>query len=121
VEQENGGAERRRAQRRQLPFGRGAVLTCQGRNHIVGLADVSVTGAYVTTQAPLAEGALCSLAISVPFDHPELRLQVRVVRVVEPTKWPLARRRGVALSFEDVDEASLARLRVFVERSMPRR
>jgi hypothetical protein len=121
VEERKGGAERRRAQRRELPFGRGAVLSCGGRNHIVGLADVSVTGAYVTTQAPLAEGALCTLAISIPFDHPELRLQALVVRVVEPTKWPQARRRGLALQFEDVDEASLARLRVFVERMMLRR
>jgi Tfp pilus assembly protein PilZ len=97
------------------------VLTSEGRTHIVGLADVSVTGAYVTTQAPLTEGALCSLAISIPFDHPELRLAARVVRVIHPTKWPQARRKGVALHFEEVDEASLTRLRQFVERSLPRR
>ena len=50
------GHEAEAAFRRKLPFGRGAVLVVGERAHIVGIADVSVSGAYLTTRAPVSAG-----------------------------------------------------------------
>ena len=112
----DGGPERRRAYRRQLPFGRGAVLGVEGRSHIVGLADVSVTGAYVTTRAPLAVGEVHTLSLLMLPERFELTLSCRVVRVALGEDESLTHPRGVALHFEDVDEPTRELLRRFVGR-----
>ncbi len=113
---DGGGPERRRAYRRQLPFGRGAVLGVEGRSHIVGLADVSVTGAYVTTRAPLAVGEVHTLSLLMLPERFELTLRCRVVRLALGEDESLAHPRGVALHFEDVDEPTREVLRRFVGR-----
>jgi hypothetical protein len=114
--QGDGDAERRRAYRRQMPFGRAAVLVVGGRDHIVGLADVSVTGAYLRTRLPLDVGDEPLLKLLVLPQRIELRLRSRVVRVNQGPDESHHHTRGVAIHFIDADEEVRARLRGFVNR-----
>jgi len=113
---DGGGSERRRAYRRRVPCGRGALLEVAGRNHIVGLADVSVTGAYITTRAPLAVGEVHALTILVLPDRFELSLRSLVVRIALGEEESPSHPRGVALHFVDPDAATRALLQRFVGR-----
>ena len=113
-------AERRRAFRRKLPFGRGAVLLVGERAHIVGLADVSVTGAYLSTHAPVAVGETHLLKLLILPERVELALQAEVVRVAQAEHESPRHPRGVAVRFLDLDPDSLARLSAFVAREPKR-
>jgi hypothetical protein len=114
------GAERRRALRRKMPFGRGAVLIVGKRSHIVGLADVSRTGAYLMTRAPVAAGQTHVLRIlSVPT-RTELALKVEIVRVSLADHESVAHPRGVAVRFVDLDEPARRLLEALVTREPPR-
>jgi hypothetical protein len=117
---DTGGAERRRAFRRRLPFGRGAVLAVGERAHIVGLADVSITGAYLTARAPVAPGETHVLKVLLLPARLEIALKVEVVRVSLADPESPDHPRGVAVRFLDVDERSRDLLQAFVERH-PRR
>jgi hypothetical protein len=110
------GRERRRAFRRKLPFGRGAVLVMGERAHIVGVADVSVTGAYLTTRAPVAVGDLPVLKLLLVSERVELALRAEVVRVAQADHESPDHPRGVAVRFRDLDELGSERLRAFVSR-----
>jgi hypothetical protein len=114
------GRERRRAFRRSLPFGRGAVLLVGDRAHIVGVADVSETGAYLTTRAPVATGESHLLKLLILPDRVEVTLRAEVVRVAQSSDESLGHPRGVAVRFVEPDEESVAHLRAFVARE-PRR
>ena len=72
------GGERRRAFRRKFPLGRGAVLAVGDRSHIVGLADVSTTGAYLMTRAPVAPGETHVLRILSMPSRVELAVKVEI-------------------------------------------
>lgn len=113
---ETGGAERRRAFRRKLPFGRGAILSVGERAHIVGLADVSVTGAYLTARAPVAAGETHLLKVLLLPARLEIALKVEVVRVSLANPESPDHPRGVAVRFLDVDETSRGLLQAFVGR-----
>jgi len=112
--EEKGGAERRRAFRRKLPFGRGAVLLVGERSHIVGLADVSVTGAYLTTRAPVSAGEQHVLKLLVMPARVELVLRTEIVRVSQANHESHDHPRGVAVRFIDVDDISRHHLAAFV-------
>ena len=114
------GGERRRAFRRKLPFGRGAVLVVGQRSHIVGVADVSVTGAYLTTRAPVAAGETHLLKLLLLPSRVEIELRAEIVRVSLAAHESPDHPRGVAVRFLDVDQASRAELEAFVARE-PRR
>jgi hypothetical protein len=114
------GEERRRAFRRKLPFGRGAVLSVGGRAHIVGLADVSVTGAYLTARVPVAAGETHLLKLLLLPARMEVALKVEVVRVSLVDPESPDHPRGVAVRFLDVDERSRDLLQAFVTHE-PRR
>ena len=114
------GEERRRAFRRKLPFGRGAVLSVGGRAHIVGLADVSVTGAYLTARVPVAAGETHLLRLLLLPARMEVALKVEVVRVSLVDPESPDHPRGVAVRFLDVDERSRDLLQAFVTHE-PRR
>jgi hypothetical protein len=114
------GSERRRAFRRKLPFGRGAVLLVGERAHIVGLADLSVTGAYLSTHAPVAAGETRLLNLLILPERAELALQAEVVRVAEAERESPRHPRGVAVRFFDLDPDSLARLSAFIIREPKR-
>jgi hypothetical protein len=116
-----GGAERRRAFRRKLPFGRGAVLSVGERAHIVGLADVSITGAYLTARASVAPGETHVLKVLLLPARLEIALKVEVVRVSLADPESPDHPRGVAVRFLDVDERSRELLQAFVERHPRRR
>jgi hypothetical protein len=117
----NGDAEgtdsdRRRALRRKLPFGRGAILQIGERTHIVGLADVSVTGAYLTTRAPLSVGDTHLLKLLMVPEKIEMALQAEVVRVAQEDHESTDHPRGVAVRFLDLDDEARDRLQVYVAR-----
>jgi hypothetical protein len=114
-------AERRRAFRRKLPFGRGAVLLVDNRAHIVGVADLSETGAFVSTRAPVQAGETHHLKLLVLPERIEVTLQAEVVRVAQDENESDHHPRGVALRFVDVDERSLRSLRMYVAREPRRR
>ena len=113
---DSAGAERRRAFRRKLPFGRGAVLVVGERSHIVGVADVSVTGAYLTTRAPVAAGETHLLKLLLLPSRVEIALRAEIVRVSLAAHESPNHPRGVAVRFLDMDEASRAELEAFVAR-----
>jgi hypothetical protein len=117
---DSSGSERRRAFRRRLPFGRGAVLVVGGRAHIVGLADVSVTGAYLTTRAPAAVGETHVLKLLILPARVEVELRCEVVRTSQSDHESPEHPRGVAVRFLDPDPESIARLQAFVAREPKR-
>ena len=118
---DDSGSERRRAFRRKLPFGRGAVLVVGERAHIVGVADVSVTGAYLSTHAPVAVGETHVLKLLILPERVELALQAEVVRVAQAEHESPQHPRGVAVRFLEPDPDSLSRLQAFVAREPKRR
>jgi hypothetical protein len=118
---DSSGAERRRAFRRKLPFGRGAVLKVGERAHIVGIADVSVTGAYLTTRAPVSAGETHVLKVLILPARVEVSLPVEIVRVSLADHESTAHPRGVAVRFTELDDSSRALLEAFVAREPRRR
>ena len=113
------GNERRRALRRKLPFGRGAVLMVRNRAHIVGLADVSVTGAYLTTRAPVEVGETHLLRLLLLPDTVEVELHAQIVRLALRDHESHAHPRGVAVRFLDLDAVSTRRLQAFIAQRLP--
>lgn len=111
-----GDAERRRALRRKLPFGRGAILEIGDRTHIVGLADVSVSGAYLTTRAPLSVGDEHVLRLLMVPERIEMALKAEVVRVAQADHESQDHPRGAAVRFLEVDSDTRERLQDFVAR-----
>jgi hypothetical protein len=109
-------AERRRALRRTLPFGRGAILEIGDKTHIVGLADVSVSGAYLTTRAPLSVGETHVLRLLMVPERIEMALKAEVVRVAQSDHESTAHPRGAAVRFLEVDADARERLQDFVAR-----
>jgi hypothetical protein len=109
-------SERRRALRRKLPFGRGAILEIGERTHIVGLADVSVTGAYLTTRAPLTVGDTHVLRLLMVPERIEMALRAEVVRVAQSDHESTDHPRGVAVRFLEVDDDARERLQIYVAR-----
>jgi PilZ domain len=116
-------AERRRAFRRKLPFGRGAVLQVGDRAHIVGVADLSVTGAYLSTHATVSAGEIHVLKLLILPERVELALRAEVVRIAQSDHESSTHPRGVAVRFPEVDEASRGWLERYVAREpgSPRR
>jgi PilZ domain len=113
------GNERRRPVRRKLPFGRGAVLMVGQRSHIVGLTDVSITGAYLTTRAPIEAGETHVLRLLLPPDTVEVDLPVQVVRVSPGDHESKHNLRGVAVRFLDLDAIAFRKLRAFIAHRRP--
>jgi hypothetical protein len=110
------GAERRRAFRRKLPFGSGAVLLVGERAHIVGLADLSVSGAYLTTRAQVAKGEVHKLRLMLLPDRMPFDLTAEVVRVAQQEHESANHPRGVAVCFRDLDDGVFRRLQTFIAR-----
>ena len=113
------GHERRRAMRRRLPFGRGAVLLVGDRAHIVGLADLSVGGAFLRTSATavVTVGERHVLRLLLLPDRTEFEIQAEVVRVAESQE-SADHPRGVAVRFLDTDEPLRQKILAFIERGM---
>jgi len=110
------GNELRRAFRRKLPFGRGAVLVVGDRTHIVGLADLSVTGAYISTRAPVSVGDSHVLRLLLLPETVELRAQV--VRVAQADVESNHHPRGVAVRFLEPGEKAMGQLKAFIARAL---
>ena len=103
-----------RAPRRQLPMGRGARLVVRGSTHLVGLGDVSVSGAYLITRVQMSVGEEHELRLLLVPNLTELVLKVRVVRVV-PRDKAAHHPQGVAVQLLDVDTATRVQLEGFVK------
>lgn len=121
AEEADGGRDRRRAFRRKLPFGRGALLTVGERKHIVGLADISVSGAYLIARAPVAAGEVHLLNVLLLPARVEMALKVEVVRVSLADAESNDHPRGVAVRFLDVEDDVKEMLQAFVGREGWRR
>ena len=118
---DSSGPGRRKAFRRKLPFGRAAVLLVGERAHIVGIADLSVTGAYLTTRAPVSAGETHVLKVLLLPARVEVTLRAEIVRVSLADHESPDHPRGVAVRFVDLDETSGALLEAFVAREPRRR
>ena len=118
---DSSGSTRRGASRRKLPFGRAAVLVVRERAHIVGIADVSVSGAYLTTRAPVSAGETHVLKVLLLPTRVEIRLGAEIVRVSLADHESPDHPRGVAVRIVDLDETSGALLEAFVTREPRRR
>ena len=118
---DSSGPRRRGAFRRKLPFGRAAVLVVGERAHIVGIADVSVSGAYLTTRAPVSAGETHVLKVLLLPARVEVALRAEIVRVSLADHESPDHPRGVAVRFVDLDETSGALLEDFVAREPRRR
>lgn len=103
-----------RAPRRKLPMGRGARLVVRGSTHLVGLGDVSVSGAYLITRVPTNVGEEHELRLLLVPNLTELVLRARVVRVVQRDQVTL-HPQGLAVQFLDLDPATLVQLEGFVQ------
>lgn len=104
-----------RAHRRKLPLGRGATLLVGDRTHIVGLADLSETGAYLVTGVAASVGDELVLKLFVLPGSSGLSLRARVVRVVTSDQEQDHHPRGFAVEFAGVDEAGRVRLESYVK------
>jgi hypothetical protein len=103
-----------RAPRRRLPMGRGARLVVRGSTHLVGLGDVSVSGAYLLTRVEMSVGEELELRLLLVPSLTELVLRARVVRVI--TREQSAHHpQGVAVQFVDVPPQTLVQLDAFVQ------
>jgi PilZ domain len=107
------GARQRRSHRRKLPFGRAAVLHVAGREHIVGIVDVSVGGAYLATRAVVPAGQPLCLRLLLP-PGVELSLPCRVLRESDRRGESDSHPRGIAVRFEGVDAANQQLLERFI-------
>lgn len=109
-----------RADRRKLPLGRGATLVVGERTHIVGLSDLSGTGAYLVTSAAAAVGDELVLRLFVLPGSSALAVRARVVRVVAGGQEQDHPSRGLAVEFVGVDEEGRARLESYVRAGLRR-
>jgi hypothetical protein len=107
------GSTRRRNRRRKLRFGRGGVLRVDGRSHIVGVVDLSVGGAYLSTRTSVAKARELTLLLRLPSGI-ELALPCEVLRINQHGNETLTHPRGIAVSFHDLDETSQMQLETFV-------
>ena len=114
-------SDRRRAFRRKLPFGRGAVLMVGERAHIVGVADVSVTGAFLSTRAPVSVGETHVLKLLLLPERVEVAVPAAIVRVAQSTSESNEHPRGVAVHFLDLSPRDRRSLEVYVAREPKRR
>ena len=103
-----------RAYRRRLPFGRAAVLVADGCRHVVGLADVSATGAFLITRARLSVGGEHELRLMQVAGRLELSLPVRIVRIAQSVEETAHHPRGVAVQFLGIDQPTREALEAFV-------
>jgi Tfp pilus assembly protein PilZ len=103
-----------RAFRKKMPFGRGAVLVVGDRSHIVGIADLSVSGAYLRTRLPVRIGDEHILKLFLLPERAEMRLRARVVRVSVDRDESHNHPRGVAVQFVDPSPGALARLQTYL-------
>jgi hypothetical protein len=91
------------------------VLVIGDRTHIVGLADLSVTGAYLSTRAPVSVGDSHLLRLLLLPDTVEL--QVEIVRVAQADVESPDHPRGVAVRFREPGEKTVGQLRAFIARA----
>jgi PilZ domain len=107
--------DRRRAERRKLPFGRTALLEVAGETHVVALVDLRIRGAYLAT---VPKDSRLRLKIRIPRAG-EIVLPCELVRETgdDPAQ---NRRAGIGVRFLKLDEATTSRLAAFVaERGSP--
>jgi hypothetical protein len=91
--------ERRRVQRRTIPFLRGGVLNVDGQSHIVTIVDLSSDGAYLATRVDVPEGADLRLTTVLPRSGRQVTLPCEVVWRSERFEADTARPAGMAIRF----------------------
>ena len=99
-----------------MPFGRGAVLQVGKRAHIVGVADLSVTGAFLSTRAPLSVGDVHVLRLLVLPERVEISIKAEIVRLAQTDNESPHHPRGVGVRWIDLDEQVREHLAFYVAR-----
>ena len=107
--------ERRQDPRRSVPYTRSAVLEAGGRNHIVTVTDLSITGAFLATRVALSLDPPLRLRVILPGASRESVMACQFVR------WGASqgeatgpRRFGLAVRFEQPGPDDLRLLREFL-------
>ena len=95
------------------------MLVVGERRHVVGVADVSVTGAYLTTRAPLEAGEEHLLRLLLLPDTVEVELRAEVVRIAQAEHELSQHPRGVAVRFLAPDPLAVEKLAAFVAQRIP--
>ena len=106
----------RAAFRRRLPFGRGAVLQVGERAHIVGVSDISVTGAFLSTRAPVSVGETHIFRLLVLPERVEISIKAEIVRLAQTANESSHHPRGVGVRFIDLDDHVREYLAFYVAR-----
>jgi Tfp pilus assembly protein PilZ len=109
-----------RARRRKLPFGRAAVLSVDGREHIVGLADVSTTGAFLITKVSFRVGQKVIVKMVPIPGRREISLPGRIVRVAQTGEESPQHPHGLAIQFAGLDLRTREVLEDFVNHAPKR-
>ncbi len=109
--------ERRQCRRRVLPFVRSAVLELEGKNHIVAVADISSTGAFLSTSLEANANRLLRLKVILPGETRDVQIDCRVVRRSETPDVETGRPPGLAIRFEGLEPAIRRRLEEFTAES----
>jgi Tfp pilus assembly protein PilZ len=86
------------------------------RAHIVGVADVSVSGAFLSTRVPVSVGDTHVLKLLLMPERVELRVHAEVVRVAQAENESHDHPRGVAVRFVGLDDSAYRCLKVYVSR-----
>jgi hypothetical protein len=81
---------------------------------------VSVTGAYLSTRAPVCVGDTHQLRLMLLPDTVEVELQVVIVRVAQVELESPDHPRGVAVRFMEPNEKAITLLQAFVARDRQR-
>jgi len=105
--------ERRLGRRRRIPFVRSAVLEIQGRSHIVALADLGPEGAFLSTRSSFRRGASAVLKLVLPRRGQEVTIVCEIVRSTSRFDPVSGQPAGVAVRFQDLDDAVLRRIEEF--------
>ena len=97
------------------------MLVVGERRHVVGVADVSVSGAYLTTRAPLEAGETHLLRLLLLPDTVEVELRAEVVRIAQAEHESSRHPRGVAVRFLTPQPHAVQKLEAFVAQRLPDR
>jgi Tfp pilus assembly protein PilZ len=92
------------------------VLQVGERAHIVGVADLSVTGAFLSTRAPLSVGDVHVLRLLVLPERVEISIKAEVVRLAQTDHESPHHPRGVGVRWVDLDDDVRGYLAFYVAR-----
>jgi Tfp pilus assembly protein PilZ len=86
------------------------------RAHIVGVADISVTGAFLSTRAPVSVGETHTFRLLVLPERVEISIKAEIVRLAQTANESSHHPRGVGVRFVELDDHVREYLAFYVAR-----